>query len=121
MDDRHLETIIGRVLQFGVLLAAAVVAAGAALYLLQHHSDHANYRHFVAGGPGIETLPGIIQSAAHLNSEGIIQIGLVLLILTPVARVIMAIVGFSMEKDRMYAVISLIVLLILAYSLIHAT
>jgi uncharacterized membrane protein len=121
MDDRRLETVIGRLLQTGVLLAAAVVAAGGALYLVRHHFDHANYRHFVAAGPAIQTLPGIIQSAEHVNSEGLMQLGLVLLILTPVARVVMAVVGFLMEKDRLYTVVSLIVLLVLAFSLIHAT
>jgi len=121
MDDRRLETVIGRMLQFGVFLAAAVVAAGAAVYLMRHHSEPVNYRHFVEGGPSIETLGGIIQSAAHLSGQGLIQLGLVLLILTPVARVVMAVVGFLMEKDRLYAVVSLIVLLVLAFSLIHAT
>ncbi len=121
MDDRRLETIIGRLLQSGVLLAAAVVASGGVLYLAQHHADHANYRHFVAAGPSIQTLPGILQSAARLDSEGLIQIGLVLLILTPVARVALAVVGFFLERDRLYTVVSLIVLLILAFSLIRAT
>ncbi len=120
MDDRRLETIIGRLLQTGVLLAAAVVAAGGILYLVHNHADPANYRHFVTGGPAIQTLPGMIHSAASFNSEGLIQIGLVLLILTPVARVAMAVVGFFLERDRLYTVVSLIVLLILAFSLIRA-
>jgi uncharacterized membrane protein len=121
MNDQRLETIIGRLLQTGVLLAAAVVATGGALYLVQDYADHVNYRHFAAGGPAVQTLSGIILSAAHLNSEGLMQIGLVLLILTPVARVVMAVVGFLLEKDRLYTTVSLIVLLILAFSLIHAT
>ena len=44
MDDRRLETIIGNLLRAGVLLAAAVVLAGGALYLVQHHSDKVSYR-----------------------------------------------------------------------------
>jgi uncharacterized membrane protein len=120
MDDRRLETIVGRLLRAGVLLAAAVVGAGGALYLVGHHSDSANYRHFAAGGPAIQTLSGIIHSASRLNGEGLMQIGLVLLILTPVARVAMLVVGFLLEKDRLYTVVSLIVLLILAFSLTHA-
>jgi uncharacterized membrane protein len=120
MNDQRLEVMIGRLLQSGVLLAAAVVTAGGGLYLARHYSDSANYRHFVAGGPAIQTLSGIIQSAGHLNSEGLMQLGLVLLILTPVARVAMAVVGFFLEKDRLYTVVSLIVLLILAFSLIRA-
>lgn len=121
MNDQRLEVIIGRLLQTGVLLAAAVVTAGAGLFLVRHYSDPANYRHFVAGGAAIQTLPGILQSAVHLNGEGLMQLGLVLLILTPVARVAMAVVGFFMEKDRLYTTVSLIVLVILAASLIHAS
>jgi uncharacterized membrane protein len=121
MDDRRLENIIGQLLRAGVLLAAAIVLAGGVLYLVGHHSDPTNYHTFVAGGPGTRTLHGIVLSASHGNSEALMQIGLVLLILTPVARVGVAVVGFFLEKDRLYTVVSLIVLLILAFSLIHAT
>ncbi len=121
MDDRRLETIIGRLLQTGVLLAAATVLAGGVLYLVQSHSGRVDYRTFVPGSPDLRTLPGIVLSAAHFQSLGLIQLGLLLLIATPVARVAMAIVGFALERDRLYTVVSLIVLLILAFSLIHAT
>ena len=63
----------------------------------------------------------IAESAAHFQSEGLIQFGLLLLIATPVARVIFAVVGFYMEHDYMYAIVSLIVLAILVFSLLHAT
>jgi uncharacterized membrane protein len=121
MDDRRLETIIGRLLQAGVLLAAAVVTIGAVTYLAQHHADRLDYRNFVSGGPDICTFTGIVRSAAHLESLGIIQIGLLLLIATPVARVGLAIAGFALERDRLYTVISVIVLLILLAGLLHAT
>ncbi|MGB8028949.1 MAG: DUF1634 domain-containing protein [Terracidiphilus sp.] len=120
MNDRRLETIIGRLLQIGVLIAAATVIAGGVLYLAQSHSDHVNYRSFVSGSPNLCSLPGIVLSAAHFESVGLIQLGLLLLIATPVARVAMAVVGFALERDRLYTVVSLIVLLVLAFSLIHA-
>ena len=94
MNDRRLETIIGRLLQTGVLVAAATVFAGGVLYLVQNHSARVDYRVFVPGGPDLRTLPGIVRSAAHFQSVGLIQFGLLLLIATPVARVAMAIVGF---------------------------
>jgi uncharacterized membrane protein len=75
----------------------------------------------VAGGSDIRTVAGILRSAAHFESLGLMQFGLVLLILTPVARVALAAVGFVLERDRLYTVVSLIVLVILAISLIHAT
>lgn len=120
MDDRRLENIIGRLLQTGVLLAAAIVVAGGALYLAHHSSDPVDYRAFVPGSGGLRTLSGMARSAAHFQSEGLIQFGLLLLIATPVARVAFALVGFALERDRLYTVVSLIVLLILAFSLIHA-
>jgi len=121
MDDRRLETIIGRLLRAGVLLAAATVFTGAMLYLTQHHGEPAKYHTFVAGGADIRTVSGIVLSASHGDSKAIIQLGLLLLVLTPIARVAVAGVGFLLERDRLYAVVSLIVLLILAFSLLHAT
>jgi uncharacterized membrane protein len=121
MDDRRLETIIGQLLRTGVLLAAATVFAGGVLYLVQHHGDKVNYHAFVAGTPSTRSVSGILQSAAKGDSAGIIQVGLLLLILTPIARVGIAIAGFMLERDRLYAVVSLIVLLILVFSLLHAT
>jgi uncharacterized membrane protein len=121
MDDRRLETIIGNLLRAGVLLAAAIVLAGGALYLVQHHSDKLNYRTFGLESQSLRNLPGILRSAGHLQSEGLIQFGLLLLIATPVARVAMAVVGFHLERDRLYEVVSLIVLAVLTFSLLHAS
>ncbi len=121
MDDRRLEGFIGNLLRAGVLLAAAIVFAGGVLYLAQHHSDTVNYRKFAAGGADVRTLSGITQSAAHLHSEGLIQFGLLLLIATPIARVALAAAGFYLERDHLYVVVSLIVLGVLAFSLMHAT
>jgi uncharacterized membrane protein len=121
MDDRRLETIIGRLLQTGVLLAAVTVLTGGVLYLVQNHSGRVDYRNFVPGSPEFLTLSGVARSAIHFESLGLIQFGLLLLIATPVARVALAVVGFALERDRLYTVVSLIVLVILAFSLIHAT
>jgi uncharacterized membrane protein len=121
MDDRRLETTIGTLLRAGVLMAAAAVTLGGLLYLAQNFSQPVNYRTFDAGGPDTRTLFGIVQSAGHLHSEGVIEFGLLLLIATPITRVAFAVVGFALERDRLYVVVSLIVLAILAFSLMHAT
>lgn len=120
MDDRRLEIIIGNLLRAGVLLAAAVVLAGGGLYLAQSHGQTASYRNFVVERDGLRNVAGIVRSAAHLNSEGLIQLGLLLLIATPVARVVMAGVGFAIEKDRLYTVVCAIVLAVLLFSLMRA-
>jgi len=121
MDDRRLEGFIGNLLRVGVMLAAAIVSVGGVMYLVQHHSDTTSYRTFSIEGADVRTLPGIVRSAAHFQSEGLIQFGLLLLIATPVARVALAAAGFYLERDHLYVAVSLIVLAILVFSLMHAT
>lgn len=113
--------MIGELLRAGVVFAAATVFLGGVLYLLQHRSDRVNYGHFVEGGDEVRSLSGVVRSVVHFDSTGLIQFGLLLLIATPVARVIMGAAGFALEKDGLYATISLVVLAILVFSLMHAT
>jgi uncharacterized membrane protein len=47
----------------------------------------------------------------------LIQLGLLLLIATPVARVAFSVAVFAMQRDRLYVVVALIVLAVLMYSL----
>ena len=121
MDDRHLENIIGNLLRAGVLLAAAIVSVGGVLYLFQHHAEKASFHTFEIEGANVTTLAGIVRSAAHLQSEGLIQLGMLLLIATPVARVAMAAAGFLLERDHLDVGVSLIVLAVLVFSLLRAT
>ena len=120
MDDRRLETMVGNLLRTGVLLAAALVSIGGVFYPLQHHADPVSYRTFVPGADGVRTFSGVVHSALRFESVGWIQLGLLLLIATPVARVVLAVVGFALERDRLYVVVSLIVLVILVASLLRA-
>jgi uncharacterized membrane protein len=65
----------------------------------------------------LRTLRGIVRAALGLHPRGIIQLGLVLLIATPVARVAFSVFAFAVERDRMYVVFTLMVLGILILSL----
>jgi uncharacterized membrane protein len=121
MDDRRLETIMGNLLRIGVLLAGGIVTVGALLYLAQHHGDHTSFHTFTEESAGLRTVRGIVKLAIHLDSRGLIQLGLLLLIATPVARVVFAIVAFALERDKLYVVVSAIVLTVLVISLLHAT
>ncbi|HLY40363.1 MAG TPA: DUF1634 domain-containing protein [Terracidiphilus sp.] len=121
MDDHRLEIMIGKLLRTGVLAAAAVVLAGAGVYLFQHHAERLTFHTFVTEPSELRTFSGILRAASQFQGEGLIQFGLLLLIATPVARVGFSVVGFYLERDRLYTVVSLIVLVILAYSLMHAS
>jgi len=116
-DDRHIEVLIGTLLRVGVMLAAAVVLLGGVIFLARNAHIQPNY-HAFRGEPGdLENVPGIVRSALDMRGRGIIQLGLLLLIATPIARVAFAAVAFALEKDRLYVYATLMVLAILVFSL----
>jgi uncharacterized membrane protein len=117
-DDRRMELILGNLLRSGVLLSAAVVLWGGCIYLSRHAHDNADYRVFVGEPSEFRTIPGVIQSVLNGRGRGWIQLGLLVLIATPIARVAFSMVGFAIERDRMYVVFTLIVLAVLLYSLL---
>jgi uncharacterized membrane protein len=116
--DRRVEGIIGNLLRAGVILSALVVLAGGAVFLVRHGHSAADYRVFRGEPIELRHIGGIVRAALALHGRGIIQFGLLLLIATPIARVAFSIFGFAAEKDRMYVGFTLLVLLILLYSLI---
>ncbi|HLM81490.1 MAG TPA: DUF1634 domain-containing protein [Terriglobales bacterium] len=117
-DDRRIEVILGNLLRSGVLLPAAVVLSGACVYLSRHAHEPADYRIFRGEPSEFRTIAGVIHSVLNGRGRGLIQLGLLLLIATPIARVAFSIVGFAIERDRMYVAFTLIVLAILLYSLL---
>jgi len=116
-SDRRMEIVVGNILRFGVIAAAAVVAVGGAIYLARHGGQAVSLGLFRGEPEDFRTVAGIIRSALALRGRGIIQLGLLLLIATPVARVAFAAVGFALERDRLYAAVALLVLCFLLYSL----
>ena len=116
--EHGLEMAMGRMLQIGVTIAALVVLLGGVMYLAQNGGSLRDYEHFHAATPATTTIGGIVGSAAHLNPRGIMGFGLLLLIATPVCRVIFGVVGFALLRDKLYTVISLIVLCVLLFSFI---
>jgi|SRR5438309_6106649 len=116
--DEKTEYIIGNLLHAGVTLSAIVVLAGGILYLVRYGHSPADYRVFRGEPTDLRHVSGIVRDAAALHSRGIIQLGLLLLIATPIARVAFAVFAFAAEGDRMYVAFSLIVLAILMFSLI---
>jgi uncharacterized membrane protein len=114
--EHGLEVAMGRMLQIGVTIAAVVVLIGGVLYLSQNGGSLRDYQHFHAATPATTTIRGIVDSAAHLDPRGIMGFGILLLIATPVCRVILGVVGFALLRDRLYTVISFIVLGVLLFS-----
>jgi uncharacterized membrane protein len=119
ITDRKVEVAISVLLRSGVLLAAAIVFAGGILYLAHHGGGTPTAYHVFHGEPQeLRHLDLVIRAAFSGRADGIIQLGLLLLILTPVARVAFSVVAFGIERDVMYVMVTLIVLAVLLYSLL---
>jgi uncharacterized membrane protein len=115
LTDKQLDSTIANMLRWGVAVAAAVVFLGGILSLRNPTTTVPGYAHFRP--TPIPSLSEILHGAAHLDPSSIIQLGILLLIATPVLRVVFCIVGFARQRDKLYVFISATVLIILIYSL----
>jgi uncharacterized membrane protein len=115
--DEQVERAMGNLLRLGVVTAAVVVLAGGFVYLAHHGTEQADYRVFHGEPQELRTLPGILAEATSFHGRGLLQLGLLLLIATPVARVVFSVFAFARQRDWTYVVITLVVLAVLVYSL----
>jgi uncharacterized membrane protein len=116
--DHRVEQTVGNLLRIGVLVSTAIVLTGGAIYLLRHSGERAD--HFTFHGEPIELCHpvGIVREAWSLTGRGVIQLGLLVLIATPVFRVVFSAYAFWRQRDRAYIAITLIVLAVLAFGLL---
>lgn len=114
--DADLKRIIGQLLRYGVLSASAIVLTGGIVYLVRHGGEYPQYHDF-RGEPDKMRQP-LLMWKAMLLGEGrpLIQIGLLVLIATPLARIVFSIIGYLLEKDYLYTVITAIVLLVIVWN-----
>ena len=115
-NDERLERIISIVLRTGVMLSAAIVFLAGVCYLVRHGYEIANYHVFQGAPEEYRSVRAIVHAMGPPDCRAIIQFGLLLLIATPIARVAFSLVGFALERDRTYVVITSIVLAVLIYS-----
>lgn len=114
--DDQFDALLGHVLRAGVLLAAAVVVGGGIVYV--SHGVAAPHYGVFRGEPGdLRSVGGIVADAMALNGRGIVQLGVLLLIATPIARVAFSVVGFLRQRDWLYVAITLVVLMLLSCNL----
>jgi uncharacterized membrane protein len=120
---RQMELVVSWVLRIGVVLSVALVAAGIALYFVQHPADAkfahgVPYRHVVATSFGFpHTFSGLVHSLAKGRGQGVVVLGLVVLLATPVARVAVGVVGFARDGDLKMTLATSWVLLVLLISI----
>jgi uncharacterized membrane protein len=117
VDEQKLESLIANLLRAGVVISAFVVLSGAVMYLGFNPWARVDYHTFHGEPDELKTVHGVIRHAFSGNARGIMQLGLLLLIATPIARVMSSAAVFAVENDRMYLLFTLLVLAVLLYSL----
>lgn len=117
-SDEHVEQFIGRLLQLGVITAAIVTIIGAAILLANIGGSVADFRVFHGASSNLRSIGGVVRGVIALDGRSITQLGLILLILTPVARVALTLWAFLRQHDRLYVVVTTIVLVLLLYGLV---
>lgn len=117
ITDYDMQQLIGQVLRYGVLSSGIVAIIGGVWYLFQQGAAMTHYTSFNGEPAGYTSLTGIIEGLSNGSASEIIQLGVIILIATPIIRICFSLVSFILEKDRMYVVITLIVLLIILFSM----
>jgi uncharacterized membrane protein len=118
-EDYALEQRLGTLLRGGVILSASVTLIGGIMFLASHGTVPVSYHTFSGEPEGLRTVGGVIEGVVHGDSISIIQLGVLLLIATPIARVLFSVLGFARERDWMYVACSTLVLALLLYGLVH--
>ncbi|MCE5269611.1 MAG: DUF1634 domain-containing protein [Planctomycetaceae bacterium] len=116
--DQWLDTLVGNLLRVGVLSAATIVLLGGTVYLWRHGSAPPHYEKLREQSAELRSVVGILGDVFSGSSRGTIQLGVLLLITTPIMRVLLLAIGFAWQRDRLYVVASVLVLLLLLYSLL---
>ena len=119
-NDQRVEEIISYLLRAGVMISAFLVLVGGVIYLVRHGGELPDLKTFRGEPKELRTFRGLLSTGTLAHGRGLIQLGLVLLILTPIARVAFAVVAFVLERDWIYVAVSAIVLCLLLYSFTSA-
>ena len=114
------DRLIAFVLRTGVAIAAVTIALGAALYLARYGGAHPDLGVFRDESADLKTVLGTLHRAAAGSSRGLIQLGILILMATPIARVALSFVLFVKERDRLYAGITVLVLAVLLFGVFGA-
>jgi len=116
--DADMQLIIGWILRIGVISSMVIVVIGGIVFVYRHGHSIPDYRTFRKVPDFISSPMGVLEGVIHWKGQAIIQLGIMLLIATPVLRVVFSAIGFMMERDRLYTFISLLVLFIIIMSAI---
>jgi len=117
LGDKDVQLILGTLLRVGVLVSTAIVIIGGIVFLSSQTNQIVSFENFKPEQAKFSSVAEIFKGLKTMDGLAIIQFGVLLLIFTPIARVVFSIFSFLMEKDYMYVLIGIIVLCVIITSL----
>lgn len=122
-DPETMNAVIGKALRYGVVVSAAIIVAGILrLGSSSSFTDIASVLAYNAGsiphGNYDVSAGGILRGLATLDPFSLIELGVIVLIATPVLRVLVSVFLFGAERDRKYVAITAVVLALLLFSML---
>ncbi|WP_233260849.1 DUF1634 domain-containing protein, partial [Pedobacter sp. HMWF019] len=99
--DKDVQVILGTLLRVGVILSMSVVLLGGIIYLLHHGKGLVDYKVFDSSKNQYASILAIFEGIKRMDSQAVIQFGVLLLIFTPITRVVFSIFSFLIERDYM--------------------
>jgi len=117
LGDKDVQVILGTLLRVGVIVSTAVVLLGGVIFLTTQGNQLVSFSEFKPEHVKFSSVAKILSGLKTFDGLAIIQFGVLLLIFTPIARVVFSIFSFLMEKDYMYVIIGIIVLCVIITSL----
>ncbi len=117
LKDEQVEALIGQVLRIGTMLSCGITFIGLCVFMVHNASAIPHYHIFLSGLGQFYGPHTLLQHVMHGQATALMELGILLLIATPVARVAFLVAAFGLERDGMYVGVSGLVLAILLYSI----
>ena len=113
-ENKKMQQLIDSTLRVGVMTACCIAVLGGAYYLLRHGSEPVpDYYKFHGEPSSLTSLSGIFGGLIHLKAANWIQLGVLVLMLTPITRIILSLFDFAHQRDWLYVTITMIVFLVI--------
>jgi uncharacterized membrane protein len=124
-DPESMNAVVGKVLRYGVLISAAVIIIGMLELIATNGTSDVSgsviyYPNAIPHGNFDISLSGLASGLIGLQPYSLIELGAIILIATPVSRVLISVFLFAAEGDRVYVAVTAVVLSLLLFSMLVA-
>jgi uncharacterized membrane protein len=117
ISENQIQTWLGNVLKVGIMVSLMLILIGAVFFLIQHGGESFENNIFITTNYDIDILK-IWESKEFFSAIGMIELGLLVLVLVQVLRVGLLCYYYTMIHDKWFMLFSFFIMSVILYSLI---